>query len=100
MQWETNCEYVLGTLREFNQWQTGESLDGNPFKNFKTNNHWGYLDYKHMAEIFPAKALQVSFMYNIPSNIQRNCCLCFVVIFYDSESVTLTNRKLIVLSQL
>ncbi|XP_063285260.1 HSPB1-associated protein 1 isoform X1 [Pelobates fuscus] len=52
-QFETECEYVNGTLQQFHHWirSTSQNLP-EPFDNFNNSDYWGYADYKYLSAIF------------------------------------------------
>lgn len=60
--WETQCDYVPSTIKDFEQWQSITDKNGSSFKSTPNNarhlldidpgTYWAYADYKHMAELF------------------------------------------------
>ncbi|XP_072274013.1 HSPB1-associated protein 1 [Pyxicephalus adspersus] len=52
-QYETHCEYIDGTIRQFRSWVCGESLElCGPFSQFDRVEFWAYADYKYLALLF------------------------------------------------
>ncbi|XP_053554052.1 HSPB1-associated protein 1 isoform X2 [Bombina bombina] len=56
-QFETQCEYVHGTLKQFDDWVCGLSPDiTSPFSRYDISEFWVYADYKYLAEVFKDKS--------------------------------------------
>ncbi|XP_040296803.1 HSPB1-associated protein 1 isoform X2 [Bufo bufo] len=49
-QFETRCDYVDGTMRQFRDWLSGNSAEASgPFSRFDRAESWAYADYKYLA---------------------------------------------------
>ncbi|XP_069790908.1 HSPB1-associated protein 1 homolog isoform X4 [Narcine bancroftii] len=56
-QFETQCEYIKGTLQEFLVWLHGENHSSpGLFSSFPRSEYWAYADYKYIAMMFEDKA--------------------------------------------
>ncbi|XP_073501816.1 HSPB1-associated protein 1 isoform X2 [Phyllobates terribilis] len=51
-QFETRCDYVDGTLGQFQDWVRGASEASGPFGRFDSADSWAYADYKYLALLF------------------------------------------------
>ncbi|ELU03608.1 hypothetical protein CAPTEDRAFT_166923 [Capitella teleta] len=52
VQWETECFHQSATMQDFMQWLEGNTDASNPLDAFPIDDHWCYMDYKYMAQIF------------------------------------------------
>ncbi|XP_075685160.1 HSPB1-associated protein 1 isoform X4 [Rhinoderma darwinii] len=56
-QFETQCDYVDGTIRQFQEWISGNCQEeSGPFGRFDSAESWAYADYKYLALLFKDKA--------------------------------------------
>lgn len=52
VQWENKCDYISASVREFNEWVSGECSAENALLCYDRTKRWCYADYKYMAELF------------------------------------------------
>ncbi|CAN2389094.1 Cupin superfamily protein [Pristimantis euphronides] len=52
-QFETHCDYIDGTIKQFQDWISGSSPDmSGPFSLYDNSEYWAYADYKYLALLF------------------------------------------------
>ncbi|XP_075037274.1 HSPB1-associated protein 1 [Mixophyes fleayi] len=52
-QFETQCDYINGTVGQFREWIHGNSQEeSGPFSRFDRTEYWAYADYKYLSVIF------------------------------------------------
>ncbi|KAG8432143.1 hypothetical protein GDO86_016685, partial [Hymenochirus boettgeri] len=52
-QFETHCDYISGTLQQFQGWIRGDSPDlVGAFRDYDPSEYWAYADYKYLAVVF------------------------------------------------
>ncbi|XP_063790121.1 HSPB1-associated protein 1 isoform X2 [Pseudophryne corroboree] len=52
-QFETQCDYINGTFRQFHEWIQGNSQEEfGPFSQCDRTEFWAYADYKYLAALF------------------------------------------------
>ncbi|KAG9468968.1 hypothetical protein GDO78_021531, partial [Eleutherodactylus coqui] len=52
-QFETSCDYINGSLRQFQDWVSGNLQDASgPFSQYDRSESWAYADYKYLALLF------------------------------------------------
>ena len=50
-QWESDCQFIQATLKDFNAWIQNKVNCG-PFQLFNKDLHWAYADYIYMKNMF------------------------------------------------
>ncbi|KAM4697931.1 HSPB1-associated protein 1 [Rhinophrynus dorsalis] len=56
-QFETQCNYIDGTLGQFQDWVSGDSSDrSGHFRHYDRSEYWAYADYKYLAVVLKDRA--------------------------------------------
>ncbi|XP_018413586.1 PREDICTED: HSPB1-associated protein 1 [Nanorana parkeri] len=56
-QFETQCDYIEGTVKQFRSWVSGDSPElCGAFRRFDRAEFWAYADYKYLAVLFEDRA--------------------------------------------
>lgn len=57
--WETDCQYVTATMKDFVDWNEMKTMATNPLAKFSPKDFWCYIDYKEMFCLFEDSVLEV-----------------------------------------